>query len=477
MSRILASQQGSEFTISVDSDLEIRPPESFGLAPSIASESAIRLTFQSKLYNWTMVHGKVIRLLRESNVFSDDEMDKLDERVQSLYTKATATSPDPSNPDATSTPTEWYMDTSIFIDNTKLRIYRHNLNPTYSYASRLAALKRCVNMAKETSSLLDAKLNKDPNSDEGEQYYQQLLRIVYPEHCVFLYNCTMYLIAAQLWMDTLPFILLLRFMSPKLPIVTSARRYLWGLLHLTHNKPPISISPPSSSPFRPGILPSTPSKSAGADVGSAATGQGFTEHEELVLAYVAADMHQEGKAWESIWQKTEGLKPQAMESQESTASAITRGDPGSTSSITEMDDVISEASDHRSSGIAGSSNGEEGPTPTPEVNVEVVQCSSTDQVETKVETKVVTKVEEEEEWKEEDETWEAMIRYVHKRCAEQKAKDAERARLKELEETVMEEDEKGASASPEQIVISGRESSREAERSAIQRRMSIANLL
>jgi len=323
-------------------------------------------------------------------------------------------------------------------------------------------------MAKDTSSLLDVKLKENPNSDEGREYYQQLIRIVYPEHCLFLYNCTMYLIAAQLWMQTLPFILLLQFMSPKLPIVTSARRYLWGLLHLIHNKPPISLSPPSSTTFRRGILPSTSSKSAGVDVGSAATGQGFTEHEELVLAYVAADMHQEGKAWESIWQKTDSLKPQAMESQESTASAMTRGDAGSTSSVTEMDDVISEASDQRSSVIAGSSSGEEGPTLIPEVTVEAVQCSRTDQVEAKV---------EEEEWKEEDENWDAMIRYVRKKCEEQRAKEEEKARLKDLEDSVMEEDDKGASASPEQSVITGRESSRDAERSAIQRRMSIANLL
>ena len=161
----------------MDSDLEIRPPESFGLAPSIASENAIRLAFQSKLYNWTMVHGKVIRLLRESSVFSDDEMEKLDERVQALYIKATSASPEANTADPTST-TEWYIDTSIFIDNTKLRIYRHNLNPTYPYASRLAALKRCVDMAKETSSLLDVKLKENPNSDEGREYYQQLIRIV-----------------------------------------------------------------------------------------------------------------------------------------------------------------------------------------------------------------------------------------------------------------------------------------------------------
>ena len=462
--RILASQQGSEFTISVDNDLEVQPPESF--SPSSAdSEVQPRLVFQSKLYQWTMLHGKVIRILRESGVFSEEELAKLNERVQALYTKSTG-SPDPNNADGASTTTEWYLDSSIFVDNTKLRIYRHNLTPNFPFASRVAALKRCIEMAKDTSSVLDAKLTDDPNSDEGRQYYQQLFRIVYPEHCVFFYSCTMYLVAAQLWMQTLPFILLLQFMSPKLPIVTSARRYLWGLLHLTHNKPPISLSPPPSSTFQPEILRSATLKGQ-ESVGSAATGQGFTEHEELVLAYVAADMHQEGRSWESIWQKTDGFKPQATQ-EESTASVTTRTDAGSTSSATEMGDVISEGSDHRSSGIAGTSNGDEGVTPTPELTMETVQCSSTAPSHTEAEM---------EEWKEEDETWEAMIVYVRKKCEEKLAKEEEeKARLKDLEETAMDED-KSASASPEHVVITERESSRDDERSAIQRRMSLTNLL
>ena len=38
----------------------------------------------------------------------------------------------------------------------------------------------------------------------------------------------------------------------------------------------------------------------------------WSEEEEEVLAFIAADMHQDARAWEAVWQKDEDLKPRLI---------------------------------------------------------------------------------------------------------------------------------------------------------------------
>ena len=159
----------------MDSDCDLRPPD---LAPT-PSDTQARVTLQSKLYNWTMLHSKVLRILRDSPFLSEEEIEKLDDRIQALYERSL---PPVSHSGADSAPNPgWHLDSYIFIDNTRFRIFRHNLMPNAPFTSRLAALRRCIDMAKEASPRIAEKFIDD-ETEQAQEHNQRVVRIIYPEH-------------------------------------------------------------------------------------------------------------------------------------------------------------------------------------------------------------------------------------------------------------------------------------------------------
>jgi len=119
---------------------------------------------------------------------------------------------------------------------------------------------------------MDPEIAESP--EEAEQHNRRVVRIVYPEHCQFMYSCSMYLVVARLWKLTLPLVKALRTIGDKLPINNACCRYLWGLITLMEGKPAISRR-----------------------------GDAWTEAEEEIVAYIVADMHQDGRGWEAVWHK------------------------------------------------------------------------------------------------------------------------------------------------------------------------------
>jgi hypothetical protein len=284
--RILAGHQGCEMTV-MDSDCDLRPPE---LAPSAPPEVQARVELQSKLYNWTMLHGRVVRILRDSSFLSEEEIEKLDSRIQAQYEKmSTSVS---YSADSTLNP-GWHLDGHIFVDITKLRVFRHNLTPNAPFPSRLAALRRCIEMAKEASPQIAEKfIDADTSTlspEEIQEHNQRIVRIIYPEHCQYLYSCAMYLIVANLWSLVLPFVIGLRVIGNKLGINKCCCKYLWGVIIFTEGKDPIRSSQRDTME------------------------EFWTEEAEEVLAFIGADMHQDSRAWEALWQKGEDPKPGSLD--------------------------------------------------------------------------------------------------------------------------------------------------------------------
>ena len=231
--RILAGQQGCEMTI-MDSDCDLRPPD---LMPSISAQVQARVELQSKLYSWIMLHGRIVRILRDSPCLSEDEIEKLEDRIRAQHEKMpTLVS---YSADSTLYP-GWYLDTHIFVDITKLKVFRHNLTLNAPFPSRLAALRRCIEMAKEASPRIAEKfIDADTSTlspEEIQEHNQHIVRIIYPEHCQYLYSCAMYLIVANLWSLALPFVIGLRVIGNKLAINNCCCRYLWGVIIFTEGK-------------------------------------------------------------------------------------------------------------------------------------------------------------------------------------------------------------------------------------------------
>ena len=202
----------------LDNDCDLPPPDLS--APNLPLTGAQgRIAYQSKLYSWIMVHGKVVRLLRDSPYLTQEEIEKIDDMIQVQSERMpTVVS---YHADSTLNPA-WYLDSHIFVQNTKLRIYRHNLTPNAPIDARFAAMRSCIELAKEASNQI-AKIFKDPDdpqfSPEGAHGYNlRVIRIVYPEHCQYMFSCSMYLVIAKMWGLALPLIIGLRAVANKSPV-------------------------------------------------------------------------------------------------------------------------------------------------------------------------------------------------------------------------------------------------------------------
>ena len=405
----------------MDNDCDLPPPDVLFPAGSTTTTDN-RSTMPSKLYSWTVVHGRIYRTLRDSSFLSQEELDKLDDRTQAQYDKMPRLQ---SNRTDSDTPA-WYLDNQIFVHYTKLRIHRHNLIPSAPMTSRLAALRSLITFARDHSRVIASRFKDDVDPDtqqEAHDYNQRVLRIIHPEHAQFLYSCAMYLVVAKLWTALLPYIIALRAIGDKLTINRSCCRYLWGVIISTEG--------------RDSILHGTERESQLEAV--------WVEEDEETVALIAAEMHQDGRMWETVWQKNE-IPPRSpdisplqeemeMEQSEEAASAISES---------------SEIRSGQSVGIASvAAESVEDVTPTPTV----------------VHQEHAVRPELPHRWSGEDETWDSMLAYVRKKCEEQRV--LEESKSMEMSIDVPSEGEVSVKAKDVQ----------ESERDEIQRRMSIANLL
>src|SRR5213595_221781 len=73
-SRMLAAQQGYEMSLT-DSDSDLPPPDSPSALQALEPQS--RVALHAKLYGWTVLHARVVRLLRDSSFLSQEEHEKL----------------------------------------------------------------------------------------------------------------------------------------------------------------------------------------------------------------------------------------------------------------------------------------------------------------------------------------------------------------------------------------------------------------
>jgi len=344
-----------------DGDCDLRPPE---LIESPTGELGGRVALQSKLYSWTMLHGKVVRLLRDSSYLSEEEIDKLDSQIQSRYDKMPTLI---SHNADLSVNSGWYMDSHIFVNYTKFRVFRHNLTPNAPFTSRLASVRRCIEMAKEASPQIAEKFKdietvSPQDAEAAHEHNQKVVRIMYPEHCQYLYSCAMFLVVAKMWSLALPFVIALRVIGNRLAINKCCCRYLWGVIIFTEGRDSIYPVVPKegSEPF-------------------------WTEEDEEVLALIGADMNQDTRAWEAVWQKDEERRKRP------TLVSVGSGE-------SEVPDELASisGSELRSTGRTPSKMSEEEPPKTEE--------------EEQSRPVLVESVE--------DETWDSMVSFIREKCAE-----------------------------------------------------------
>lgn len=370
---MFAGQQGYEMSVT-DSDCDLPPPDSAPTLPQPEPES--RVPLHAKLYSWAVLHARVIRLLRDSSFLSPEEIEKLDERTNAQYEKlpalGTLNADFPNNP-------PWYLDNHIFLHNTKFRVYRHNLTPNAPLALRMAALHRCIDFAKEASDHIRERFKDEDeaeSTEETQEYNRRVIRILYPEHCQYLLSSAMYLVVAKLWTSALPLVKALRTIGNKLPINKCCCRYLWGVIIWAEGR-----------------------DSVFGMANRAKEGQ-LADEDEEILALVAADMHQDARAWEAVWQKDDDKKPPILD-MSPMSEEMEMEHTEDVVSVSETSDVRSGAS-FKTSGVA--SEGEQ------------LQHASEIEIEVEMDPRPVLST----RWTGEDESWDSMLRYMREKSDEER---------------------------------------------------------
>jgi hypothetical protein len=218
----------------------------------------------------------------------------------------------------------------------------------------------------------------------------------------------MYLIIAKLWEFVLPLVIGLQAVGNKLPINKCCCRYLWGVIIFTEGR---------------NAIPGTARTEGELD--------GFwRDKDEEIVALVAAEMHQEPRAWEAVWSKNEGRTDRTFDI------------------LSTDEDVEMENTDDVSMSGESASDMRSGPSLKESRSAMTSLESEGSPPEYGRSRPVLT-----HRWSGEDETWNAMVMYVRNKCGEQKQKHNM-------------EDEMAATRAE-----SGD------NRDTIQRRMSISNLL
>jgi|SRR5579859_4139524 len=410
--RMLAGQQGSEMSVT-DSDSDLPPPDSVSSIQPHEPQS--RVPLHAKLYGWTVLHARVIRLLRDSSFLSQEEVEKLEERINAQYEKL------PALASLNAEYPAWYLDNHIFVHNTKFRVYRHNLTPNAPLPLRLAALKRCLDFAKEASAYIRERFKDEDETEskeEARRFNQRVVRIIYPEHCQYLLSCAMFLVAAKLWTAALPLINAFHAIGNKLPINKSCCRYLWGVIIWTNGRESIlSIADRAKD----GLL---------------------ADEDEEIFALIAADMNQDARAWEAIWQKdddrkgpTFDLSPMSEEAEMEHAEDLV--------SISETSEVRSGAS-VKTSGVTS-----EGDVPL---------------LSSEIEIDFDPRPALSHRWSGEGESWDSMLSYIREQC------EVER-QMEDIKTTEV------VNVTTSTTLGAASETLKSTDEDTIQRRMSIQNFL
>jgi hypothetical protein len=124
----------------------------------------------------------------------------------------------------------------------------------------------------------------------------------------------------------------------------------------------------------------------------------LADEDEEILALVAADMHQDARAWGAVWQKDDDKKPPTL-------------DISPMSEEVEIDHREDLVSDSETSNIRSGASFK-----TSEVTSEGEQPQLASEVKIKMNSRPVRS----NRWNCEDETWDSMLRYICERSDEER---------------------------------------------------------
>jgi len=232
------------------------------------------------LFSWLRDVAKITRGLRELPYLETHDIERMVARAQTQwasYPLETVLDAD----DPTSSP---FLTNYMFLQDSMMTIYRHNLSPNAPMHLRIKSLKHCIETCRTWSVLIHRCAYDGPNlSKEQAARTHRFVGMVLPEFCMHLWRCELLLFAAGLWTEALSIVIASKAIGSHRPVNLELPKYAAGLIKFCAGK--------------------------GSILSHATSGQ-WTNADEEILAFAVGDMHgmYRGRGFPDLWDRPSTTK-------------------------------------------------------------------------------------------------------------------------------------------------------------------------
>jgi hypothetical protein len=246
------------------------------------------------LFSWLRDVAKITRGLRELPYLETKDIDRMVGRAQTQwlsYPLDTVLEVD----DPTSTP---FLTNYMFLQDSMMTIYRHNLSPNAPMPLRIQSLKYCVAAGQNWGKLIQKFTFEGPElTNEQSARTHRFVTKVLPEFCLHLWRCQLLLFASGMYREAIPIVIASRAIAGYRPVNLELPRYAAGLIKFCTGK--------------------------GSVLDHAVTGN-WSPVDEEIIAFAVGDMHgmYRGRGFPHLWDRPHPRKRRRTSESESDDSMV-----------------------------------------------------------------------------------------------------------------------------------------------------------
>jgi hypothetical protein len=231
--------------------------------------------WSTTLFSWLRDVAKITRGLRELPYLEATDIERMVARAQTQwasYPLETVLDAD----DPTSSP---FLTNYMFLQDSMMTIYRHNLSPLAPMQLRQEALRRCLEICRTWSILIQRCAFDGPNLTKDQiSRTRRFVTLVLPEFAMHLWRCELLLFATGFYAEALNLVIASKTVGGHRPVNLELPKYVAGLIKFCTGK--------------------------GSILDRANSGQWGVVDEEII-AFAVGDMHgmYRGRGFPDIWDR------------------------------------------------------------------------------------------------------------------------------------------------------------------------------
>jgi hypothetical protein len=275
---VLASQAYGEMAI-YDADTNV--PFPFGdkridlIKAGHTSGMMAKDQWTTTLFSWLRDVAKITRGLRELSYLETKDIQRMVARAQTQW----ALYPLDSVLDIDDPTSSTFLTNYMFLQDSIMTIYRHNLSPNAPMHLRIHSLKHCIETCRTWSILIQRCAYEGPElTEEQSARTHRFVTAVLPEFCLHIWRCELLLFASGMYAEAIPLVIASRAIAGYRPVNLELPRYAEGLIHFCTGK--------------------------GSVLRHAISGN-WTNSDEEIIAFAVGDMHgmYRGRGFPDLWDR------------------------------------------------------------------------------------------------------------------------------------------------------------------------------